>query len=92
MGMDSLIIFFAYVIIISLLLVVRGYQKTNKKLISLLMKLLIEGYHVNNTMTEKLSLNELEDMDKKYKILLKMLDNIKLEKSEEKEKLDEEIS
>lgn len=82
---NQLILTFTYIIVISLLLTVRNYQRKLK-----------EAKEDNRRITTTLNSfnpNNLEELNKNYQILIKLLDNIQENKQEKKEneKYDEEI-
>ena len=83
--MNQLILTFTYIIIIVLLLVIRNYQKKLKKAKEdrILITKTLNTFNPNN----------LEELNKNYQILIKLLDNIQNKSDEKKEnkKYDEEI-
>ncbi len=87
----QLILSFTYLVIISLLFVIRSYQK---KLAKTKDERILISKTLNSLNLNSLNVNDLEELNKNYQILIKMLDGIKEDKeNKEKEtKCDEEIS
>lgn len=88
-GIFSLIITFMNVIIVALLLVIRKYQKQ-------MSKIRLEQSLIKNHIDQTVKADDLQDLQNKYDILMKILDNIQegkeQNKHDKKEKTGQKIS